>query len=243
MFEFADALKDSGKYCATICASDLSKFISQGPYPSITDDTATVTFIEFEGGHYAVTANHVIETFREAAGDEWMKRWVPFVPKAPAFFITRPFIQAPIVDVHPPDIAISRINPTALLKMGKKFFCLTDKQPKAPVLAALATGFPTAGKALHASGAISLEGVDVVAQSVGSSPDSDQMQFYSDVDPSKLRGDVSGMSGGPVFWSEGEEFGLLGVVKEALSSDTGVSIMCQRIKYDDLTYWVKRLPL
>jgi hypothetical protein len=60
--------------------------------------------------------------------------------------------------------------------------------------------------------------------------------------------ELSGMSGGPVFWSDEERYGLLGFVKEAptvvasgggeeLTDKPRVQIMCQRASYADLERW------
>ena len=56
------------------------------------------------------------------------------------------------------------------------------------------------------------------------------------------------MSGGPVFWSNGTAFGLLGFVKEALDvtpdegaetlySDPKVNFICQRASYEMFAAW------
>jgi hypothetical protein len=37
----------------------------------------------------------------------------------------------------------------------------------------------------------------------------------------KISGDVNGMSGGPVFWNDGNAYGLLGFVKEAMVEQNG----------------------
>jgi len=85
--------------------------------------------------------------------------------------------------------------------------------------------------------------VHAIAEGVGSSADSDQVQFYSEVRRDKISGDVNGMSGGPVFWSDGEAYGLLGFVKDAMAELDGnsemarVHFICQRADYDTFAAW------
>ena len=58
------------------------------------------------------------------------------------------------------------------------------------------------------------------------------------------------MSGGPVFWSNGNDCGLVGFVKDALDvapkdgKETfyvkpKINFMCQRVDYSILTSWLK----
>ena len=110
----------------------------------------------------------------------------------------------------------------------------------------MAAGFPTAAKETlpgNRGERLRLVGVHAIAEGIGSSADSDQVQFYSEVAREKLSGDVSGMSGGPVFWSDGERHGLLGFVKEAMAQSGGESgiamihFICQRASYDTFAAW------
>jgi len=143
------------------------------------------------------------------------------------------------------DIAIRPIDRNTL-PTGKRVYKLAKSSPNFPLPYALAAGFPTAAKeALPESGGerLRLVGVHAIAEGVGSSAASDQLQFYSEVNREKISGDVSGMSGGPVFWSDGENYGLLGFVKEAMAdTDTNsaaarVHFICQRADYDMFASW------
>ena len=53
-----------------------------------------------------------------------------------------------------------------------------------------------------------------VAEGVGSVDNNDQVQFFSEIE--EADSSLSGMSGGPVFWSTETTFGLLGFIKEAM---------------------------
>lgn len=94
-----------------------------------------------------------------------------------------------------------------------------------------------------------MAGVHAVAESVGGDLHSDQLQFYSELEiPPGVRS-LSGMSGGPIFWSDRETFGLLGFVKEAtpvtghdpqsLFAKPKVHFICERANTETLIGWLK----
>jgi hypothetical protein len=127
-----------------------------------------------------------------------------------------------------------------------------DPVPQFPVPYALAAGFPTAAKEMRGSPRgerIALIGVHAVAAGVGS-PDSDQVQFWSDISERPAIGKLSGMSGGLVLWSKDPAYGLLGFVKEAadavpedgvetLTPNPKVNFICQRASYDTFGGWAE----
>ena len=90
--------------------------------------------------------------------------------------------------------------------------------------------------------------VEAVAEGVGSDGSSDQVQFFSEIEDRPETGSLSGMSGGPVFWSTDAKYGLLGFVKEALEimpdarlqtigTNPRVNFVCQRVDYNILQMW------
>ena len=92
--------------------------------------------------------------------------------------------------------------------------------------------------------------VHAIAEGVGSSEYADQVQFYSELAEELAISSLSGLSGGPVFWSDGQRLGLIGFVKQALDvnppegEDTihagpRVNFICQRASYDDFGRWVE----
>ncbi len=243
---FADGLKVAGKFCSTIARAKMREFVARRFIPRAKDDTATVTFIEFENKTYAVTAYHVIEVFRRQAEADGVYPEGFFLPALPGVFISPPFIKPPARYPHPaPDIALRQINPNKV-PAGKKCFKIERSSLKFPVPYALAAGYPTALKEAIPDGGgerLKLVGVHAVAEGVGSSAASDQIQFYSEVSREQISGDVSGMSGGPVFWSDGKSYDLLGFVKEAMTESDGdsemarVHFICQRTDYDTFAAW------
>jgi len=190
LLAFADDLQDAGKFCATIARAKMSEFINRGFIPRVKDDTATVTFIEVEGKTYAVTAYHVIESFQKQAEADGVAPEGCFLPAAPGAFIGPPFVRPPATFPYPQaDIAIRPIDGNTL-PTGKRVYKLAKSSPNFPIPYALAAGFPTAAKeTLPEPGGerLRLVGVHAIAEGVGSSATSDQLQFYSEVILEELR--------------------------------------------------------
>jgi hypothetical protein len=253
-FAVADELERSGQHCATIARAKTHDFFRRGFVPEIDDPTATVTFILFKGTTYAVTAGHVIDIFKAAAVDDGCDPEGYFVPVAPGVSIGPPFVRPPGNWPTPdPDIALRPIDPDLPAHIGKKAFELVKGvNPGFPVPYAQALGFPTAAKEIRKDPEgerLALIGVQAIAEGVGS-PDSDQVQFWSEIPDRPLISRLSGMSGGPVFWRDDTALGLLGFVKEALDVEpaTGsetlhagpkVSFICQRASYETFAVWAE----
>ena len=204
VFEFADALMQAGKHCATLARAKTGKFFERGFVPNPDDPTATVTFILFEGKTYTVTAGHVMDIFEEAARVEGCYPEGYFVPARPGALIGPPFVRPPArFTDRAPDIALRPIDPALPASLGKRPFELQSSAvPIFPLSAALAIGFPTASKEVLKDSQgerLALLGVQAIAQGLGS-PDTDQIQFWSEISERSLISKLSGMSGGPVFW-------------------------------------------
>lgn len=253
-FAFADEMQQAHLYCATIGRAKLEKFYERRFIPEPADDTATVTFIEFEGKTYAVTAAHVIEAFAQQADAEKIEHESYFLPTGRGILIQPPFIPAPVEwPDKAPDIALRQIDDRLPAHIGKKaFVLLSEEMPAFPIPYAGAVGFPTLEKNI-AQGTdgqrLAMPCVHAIAEGVGSTEHADQVQFYSEIANEVAVSSLSGMSGGPVFWSDGERLGLIGFVKQALDvnpregEDTiyagpRVNFICQRASYDSFGRWV-----
>ena len=108
---FADEIKGACRYCATLARANSKLVYERGLIPRPQDETATVTFIRFEGRTYAVTALHVIDIFRVQAEREGVAPEGYFLPVGNGIAITPPFIPAPQAWlVAAPDVALRQIN-------------------------------------------------------------------------------------------------------------------------------------
>ena len=245
-YPFADDLEKACRHCATIARAKVENWWKQNLVPELEDPTATVTFIAIKGRTYAVTAWHVIDFFREAAVNDGVYPEGYFLPARPGFFMPPPW-TAPL-----PDIGLCPIDPGLPARIGKHAFELEPKPvPTFPVAYALAVGFPTMSKTLHPEpegNRVALQCVHAIAEGVGSVAESDQIQFLSAIEKKPFTASLSGLSGGPAFWSDGAVFGLLGFGKQAMDlepkegedtlySEPRVHFLCQRASYETFAEW------
>lgn len=113
----------------------------------------------------------------------------------------------------------------------------------------MAFGFPTGEKENKHNGEgyrVSMPCVQAVAEGIGGDG-----QFLSTLGDQPIIAHLSGMSGGPVFWSTADHFGLLGVIYEG--SPTGaqddlierprVHYFIERCDSEEFSRWVTDLDL
>jgi hypothetical protein len=259
-YEVADALDDANKFCATIArgkfrneASGLTEavFDMRGFVPFKDEDTATVTFLSFNGNCYAVTALHVVRAFEKMARRDGIEFEGYCVPKEPGGIFSGPFLEVPSrLGGQQVDIAIRKMPAEWITRFGKRPYLIrSDNDPRKSPEFAIAAGFPTGEKADSKKLArLRMTGVIAVAEGVGSNLSADQMLFYSELPEAPGVKSLSGMGGGPVFWSEGEAHGLLGFVKEAGATTAGdpdglfpnanSHFVVERATYDNLREWL-----
>ena len=248
-----DDIKETCKFAATIARFkyyDLHREILPPP----SSETATVTFIELNNRCYAVTARHVIETFDKLANAEGKMYEGYMCLQSAGAGIGGPFVTPPGTLTEPkPDIAICPVEEVLCSRLGKEPFKILKRFDASwPVHYAVAVGFPTEQKYDTEDELgrtqLTMPCIQAVAESVNSHGSGDQIQFYSELEKKIEIECLSGMSGGPVFWSDGERYGLLGFVKEALDTPAGetlgisgnesrVHFLCQRVDFSVLTRW------
>jgi hypothetical protein len=87
---------------------------------------------------------------------------------------------------------------------------------------AVAVGFPEREKRVQTDRRgrrIAMPCVTIVAENTSS--EGEQFTLYSELEEMPKVRYFSGISGGPIFWSQGEDYGLLGIVGAVLSGDPG----------------------
>jgi hypothetical protein len=191
----------------------MGTFFERGLAPKESDETATVTFIKVNAKSFAVTAWHVVEIFEKQAEEEKCGPEAYCVPANRGCILEPPFVRPPAHFLQgSPDVAIRPIDEGLPASIGKEAFEIrASPQPAFPLSHALAVGFPTGAKrAVKVQGTeqVSLPCAWAVAEGVGGKDaTADQVQFLSLLSELPDVRALSGMSGGPVFWSNGATMG------------------------------------
>jgi len=240
-------LAHAGKHAATLALHAYRS--DRGFVPTEKEPTGTVTFLEIDGKTYAVTAAHVVRILNKAANEYGMPEGSFIVPKAPGVSISGPFLTPPkdVAARLPPDIGLRPIHPELPNHVGKTAFVVReDNCAPETITHGHAVGFPTFCKAdvSDNQGVYSaMQCVHAIAEFVSESVD--QLNFRSQIDDFPKTGSLSGMSGGPVFWSDEGNYGLTGIVIEAIDAAPEESLfnvpmvqfIAQRVDYHTLRAW------
>jgi hypothetical protein len=214
----------------------------------------TLTFISLDGGHYAVTCQHVVDKVRANVERFGSKTYHLATLKDGIYSIGDEFKQpsAPLGSSGFLDIAIERIPPDFPAKIGKRFLTLLPSMPKAPenVPFAVGFGFPTGDKSVltdERGELLQMPCVQTLAEGITSGT-----RFLSLLSEVPTTAHLSGMSGGPAFWSEGEKWGLLGFIYEGtptapepndLYGSPRVQFCLVPCDYQEFSRWVTELNL
>lgn len=246
-FEFDEEIIGGCRYVASFARLKYHG-LERHMVPDPAVDTATVTFIRVHGKTYACTAFHVIEFFQRSAESEGIRFEGYMCLQQPGVMIGGPFIRAPReYPFSDPDVAICPVHEDLPARIGKVAFeVLPSGDATWPVSHAIGFGFPTLEKRDVEDDAgslrMGLSCVHVVAEGLSSPGTSDQIQFHSELIEKPSVRSLSGMSGGPVFWSDGNRHGLVGLIKEAFDvvpkgdvenfyTEPKANFICQRADY------------
>lgn len=252
-YPLADAVIDTCRHVATIARLKYQG-LERGLVPPADSATATVTFVKVKDKTYAVTAHHVIAALDTLAMRDGKQFEGYLCLQSPGVTILGPFLTPPPdFPDPPPDIAMCPVDKRLPGRIGKvPFEVLPQHDAKWPVSHAVAVGFPTVEKhdRQDEQGGVRLAMpcVHAVAEGLNSSGSSDQVQFHSEILDRPKVVSLSGMSGGPVFWSDDNKYGLIGFVKEALDvtpkegeetfyTEPKVNFICQRVDFAILEKW------
>jgi hypothetical protein len=214
--------KNPAIHCATLV---VTQNISTGHgWPQLAQPDAalrngTLTFVRYGGRTYAITCHHVVQHFREvlaASGDASSHSMRTMLN---GFYVVMDrFIQPhPQLGEAAPDIAIREINPDHIAKIGKEAMDLDAmKEPPEDIRHAYAVGFPEKLK-YHKHDEqpeyrVSMPQVEILAE-LPRRPNR-RFTMFSELGEPALDIDYSGMSGGPIFWSTEDDYGILGIIYE-----------------------------
>lgn len=226
--------QNPGIHCATLAITRnvVSGFgRSQFAEPTATLRNGTLTFARSGGRTYAITCQHVVQHYRDAlkeSGEEFSHSMRTMLNGF--YHVQDRFIQpsAQLGD-QPPDIAIREINPDHIARIGKRPLDLDAfKEPPEKIRHAYAVGFPEALKYNKHDAddqfgyRVSMPQVQILAE-LSHRPDR-RFAMFSELEKPALDIDYSGMSGGPIFWSSADEYGILGIIYEGGPSENNGAI-------------------
>jgi hypothetical protein len=221
--------------------------------PTADDPSATLTFIRFGGRTYGITCKHVVASLRDRiqkSGNGFSHTF--FLALERHHVVQDRFVIPPGDWVTPaPDIAIRELNPHLPEYLGKAALDL-DACP-VPALAevefAIAVGFPDRLKTQVASllgYQLSMPCVHAVAENHSTTGPS--FTLFSELTETPGIRDLSGMSGGPIYWSSTTCYGLLGITYESsplddsLAGSAAVHIKGHLVDQATIADWVSRVP-
>lgn len=250
VFEMADGIKEARKFCTAFgIVPKQTEYVPQLLNAGM--DNGTLTFIEHGNDYFAVTCKHVVEVMRFRNKKYGEGSYVLATLKDGTYLLGDEFhIPSSPAGSHVDlDIAIAHIPRDFPAQIGKRFLKLAaanDERP-IPLKYAIAVGFPTGDK----TETYGPDGYRVVMPCVQATAEAmvSERQFLSILSDAPATGDLSGMSGGPVFWSTADDFGLVGFVYEG--DQTGVAndmIQHPRIRffvetcdYHEFSRWTEEL--
>jgi len=199
--------------------------------------SGTLTLIRHEQDVYGVTCRHVAEALEKEdalAHEEWVKRYgamppPPFGHRGFRFptideqiHINARFHKAPkdAFTGQGKDLAIARIPPDTFSKIKREAIPFAriglPSDVRAPTLCGVATGFPEHNRILRpSSGLLSQFSMPTVtAVAPFDTIDDSFLRLFSELDALPEADNLSGMSGGPIFWSDVSGWGLTGIIME-----------------------------
>ncbi len=146
-----------------------------------------------------------------------------------------------------PDIAIREINPEHVTHIGKLPIDIDDHaQASDTINHGYAVGFPEPLKYHKPDGAVgyrvSMPNVTIIAERMGRPRH--RFALFSELPSAPHDIDYSGMSGGPIFWTTADSYGLLGIIYEggAGQSSNSIFVYGELATPDVVRRWIEGCP-
>ena len=224
----------------------------------------TLTFVSYNGETFAITCKHVLDAL-ENQQKLWKKDQIKkygFEPPIEGLQLFTPinnyqyhfnYKLSPVPkrdDGAQPDIAIARVNFHSIQRLNRQPIVLTQKDQLPET--GIASGYPEQQREIQKGVKLytfSPKFVNCIA-SLQVTSKGDLLIHDTIVEHNGL--DVlSGMSGGPIIWSDLKEFGLAGIVREGLDiqskesqimTEDGICIYGERITPELFDHWLDGIP-
>ena len=237
--------KNASKHCVSLFVIEQSV----KAHPTTEHANGTMTIVAFEGRILGVTCQHVVNIVldrnREAAAPKFD---LATVINSFYFVSHERFVQpdGDAIGSKPPDIAIRELHPAFPAAIGKIPFALDGRRAPPGIEHAVAVGYPTGIKEKDGM-RVAIPCVMAIAELRGVSES--MVQSFSILKAPPEIKSFSGMSGGPMFWSDDQTYGLLGITYEGvdpespgLIPDPRIHLLAEAVSAERFTQWVKQVP-
>ena len=237
----------------------------------------TLTFIEHEGITYGVTCGHVLDALNSfnGANETEMSKYcegpLPEIAKY-HFFVSignqQHHVRGNFHKVPPefgiprPDIAIAHLPPDFVSSIGRKCIKMSNWPDESalcdPSLTGIACGYPEMNRTSAKTDVPGIEtlGKEFVAlRAKFDSFSKDRIRILDKIAETKGVNVLSGMSGGPLFWSTKKSWGLAGIIKvggdlnpnirtesEDEHFEPTINVVAEPITKERLESWTRSLP-
>ena len=179
--------------------------------------SGTLTFIKSGGRSYGITCWHVIEALRTVQSITGKPHQLRTMLNGFYVVLDRFINPAPPHGADSLDIAIRELSPDFAKALGKEEIQLDDAVDPAEIHFGYAVGFPENLKrrvSEDSSYRVAMPHCVVLAE-FNNRPLDRRFTLFSSVQREDIaHEDFSGMSGGPIFWSNTDRFGIFGIVYE-----------------------------
>jgi hypothetical protein len=250
VYTVSDDLSDNAcKHCAPMFI--IQQHIPMAP--TSNDPSATLTFIRFRGRTFGVTCKHVVELLRnyiKESGNQFSHTF--FIPLKKHHMVQDRFVIPAGDWITPePDIAIRELDPEFPEYVGKSALdieaCVVP--PLSEVTFAIAAGFSDRMKEQIQEGLgyrISMPCVHAAAEN--RSDQGHSFSLFSELESTPAIRYLSGLSGGPIYWSNECAYGLLGITYEssplegALAGGAAIHIKGHLADISTFERWASQVP-
>ena len=214
----------------------------------------TITFVSFKEKVYGITCWHVVEELRRLNTEYKSEHAYMFYTMLPSPKFLFDLFERVHSDVDGPlDIGILEISQFRLDFMGKEALKLDYMKTPESLSFGVAVGFPEGLKYLiddkdertlnlpKNTQVLSLPHCNIIAE-IDYIPDG-KFNIQSNLEEPHPYETYSGMSGGPVLWSLGEDFGIIGISREVNTHDgfaerKAISVACELATPNEIIYWI-----
>ncbi len=193
------------------CRHCVALFLLDGERPTAQMANGTLTLVSLDEEVFGITAYHVIEAAIKSGTTPATVRGR--VHSFPIEAFKQPC--APLPSIAAPDLAVISIDPS-LLRFLKKTPVPLERQPDSAASHGIAVGYPTNLKyrvSLCGGYFVASPCVHVVAEHA--SAPGPHITLYSELTAIPKVTSLSGISGGPIFWTSADNYGLLGITRSA----------------------------